>query len=434
MSRQKFNDGMEVIFQDFDKVGTRVENQLYDRVIYEMLQKTDNALFSNGFQVSFVSPTSVSVNAGVGFQNDSTQVLPEPKKRLLYRAAATTLTLVAPDTVNDRIDIVVMRAVRANIASETRKFKDAGTGVISNQNMVVATDWESEFDIVEGTPAGSPVEPATPAGWIKIANLLVSAVTGLSGAGAVTDTRVLMPVGGAATINSLAFLRLTQNAALTIQQAFQETDTLLKFGYQNYTDYDVLVTDPAAPAASRIRLYHKSGVWYGRENSGTITPIGSGAGGGSGAEWIGDSFQADEFGAKTKQYGQGAGQTETLWVKVPQGYLAGRQIFLYLSAYSPSATNQWKLQTVATLIRKNLDAVSSVTNQRTANSGDITNTVVHQDRQVSFDLTSAIGQINGFAVSAGDRIKVELTRITPGGTEDTADIRMVPASTEVKFG
>ena len=434
MSRQKFNDGQEVVFGDFNKMGSRIENQLYDRVLYEMLQRAENALFDDGFIPSYVSPTSVSINAGVGFQTDNTQVAPEPKKRLLYRSTSTTLNLVAPDLVNDRIDIVVMRAARVDGATESRKFKDAGTLVISTESLVTSTDWESEFDLVEGTPSGSPAVPATPAGWIKIAELLVNAVTGLSGAGDVTDVRVLMPVGGSSTINSLAFVRLTQSAGLTLQAALAEVDTFLKFGYQNYCDFDVLGADPAVPAVSRVRLYHKGGVWYSRENGGTITPLGSGAGGGSGAEWIGDAFEANENGAKTKQFGQGAGQKETLWLKVPQGYLAGRQIFLYLNAYSPSAADQWKLQTVSTLIRENNDAVTSVANQRTANSGDIVNAVADRDREVFFDLTSATGQINGFAVSPGDRIKVELTRIVPGGTEDTADIRMVPASTEVKFG
>lgn len=432
--RQQFNDGQELIYQDFNKIGARVENQFYDRVIYEMLQRAENALFDDGFLVSYASPSSVSVNAGVGFQTDNTQVSPEPKKRLLYRSGTTTLNLVAPDLTNDRIDVIVMRAARANGATESRKFKDAGTGLISNQNLVTSTDWEAEFDIIEGTPAGSPVAPATPSGWIKIAEAYVNAVTGLSGAPDVTDFRTLMPVGGSATINSLAFVRLTQSAGLTIQQACAEIDAFLKNGYQEYTDYDVLGADPAVPGASKVRLYHKGGVWYSRESGGAITPLGSGAGGGSGAEWLGDSFEANEFGAKTKQFDTGHAQSETLWIKVPQGYLAGRQIFLYLNAYSPSAADQFKFQTVATLIRKNLDAVSSTANQRTANSGDITNTVANQDRQLSFDLTSATGQINGFAVSAGDRIKVQLTRIAPGGTEDTADIRMVPASTEVKFG
>lgn len=435
MSRQQFNDGQELIYQDFNKMGARVENQLYDRVIYEMLQRAENALFSDSFLVSYASPSSVSVNAGVGFQTDNTQVSPEPKKRLLYRAAAATLNIVAPDLVNARIDIVVMRAARASGATESRKFKDAGTGVISNQNLVTSNDWEAEFDIVEGTPSGSPAVPATPSGWIKIAELTVNAVTGLSGAGDVDDTRTLMPVGGAATINSLAFVRLTQSAGLTLQDALEEVDNFLKFGYQNYTDYDVLGADPAAPGTSKVRLYHKGGVWYSRENGGAITPLGSGAGGGGGgAEWLGDSLETTDLGAKIKQFAQSAGQKETLWLKVPQGYLSGRQIFMYLNAYSPSSANQWKFQVVSTLIRKNLDAVTSVANQRTVNSGDITNTVVNQDRQISFDLTSATGQINGFAVSAGDRIKVELTRIAPGGTEDTADINIVPGSTEVKFG
>jgi hypothetical protein len=53
----------------------------------------------------------------------------------------------------------------------------------------------------------------------------------------------------------------------------------------------------------------------------------------------------------------------------------------------------------------------------------------------SINLSSSSGAINGFSVSAGDLIKLELTRIAPNdGTEDTADIRFIPSTTEVKFG
>jgi len=433
MGRRQFNDGMEVVFEDFNKMGSTVEKELYDRVIFELVQRGQNSFFSDGFLTSYSSPTQVSVASGVGFQTDNTQVDPEPTKRLLFRSSASNLNLSAPDSVNNRIDIVCVKSARVAGSTESRKYKAPITFTISNQNLVVSNDWEAEFIVTPGVPSGSPAIPATPAGYIKIAELLVSAVTGLSGAGAVTDTRVLMPVGGTALINSLSAVRITANAALAIQSAILELDVLAKHGELDYNDFADLVTDPAAPAAGILRAYNKGGVMFVRDNT-TITPFGSGGGGGGGADWKGDALEDIEYSQKVKEFAQGDTQKETLYAKVPQGYVAGRQIKMYLNHYSPSSSNQFKMQAVTTLIRKNLDAITSVANQNTSNSGDITNTVANQSRELLLTLTDTLGKINSFSVSYGDLLKIELTRIVPSGAEDTADIRMVPTTTEVKFG
>lgn len=434
MSRKVFNDGMEVIFQDFNKMGALGEKVLFDRVAYELIQRAENAFFGNSFLVNYASPSSVSVNAGVGFQTDNTQVDPEPIRRMLYRGSAPTLNLTPADLVNDRIDIVVVKAARGDETVEVRKFKNASTSVISNESFTVQDDWEAELLIVAGTPAGSPVAPATPAGYIKIAELLVNAVVGMSGSGDVTDTRTLMPVGAGTTINSSAFFRLTPSAGLTLQQAFEEVDAYLRDGEMRQNDFEDRVTDPAAPPASHVRLYNKGGLLFIRESGGAVTPVGSGSGGGGGADWKGDALEDTEFSQKVFKYAQGDTQQMTLFVKVPSGYLAGRQILLYLGFYSPSAADEWKVQTVASLVRKGQDAVDSVANQHTDDSGDITNDQANEFTEVGFELTSALGQVNGFAVSPGDLLVVVLTRQAPAGTEDTAEIRMIPSTTEVKFG
>lgn len=169
-------------------------------------------------------------------------------------------------------------------------------------------------------------------------------------------------------------------------------------------------------------------------NNGTSwIAVGSAAGGGGGANWRGDALEDEEFSEKVWKYEQSGGQTLTLYVKVPQGYSAGDQIRLFLAFYSPSTANQFRMDVTTSLVREANDAIDSSTNQSTANTGDITNTVANQYRQGSFDLTDASGEVNSVAVSAGDLLRVELTRGTPGGSEDSADIRFVPSSTEVTF-
>ena len=128
------------------------------------------------------------------------------------------------------------------------------------------------------------------------------------------------------------------------------------------------------------------------------------------------------------------GQKLAVWLKVPEGYVAGDPINMLLAAYSPASSGNFKLKTTSTLIRKNLDAVTSTTNQRASTTGEFTNTVVNQYREADMDITSPIGQINSVAVSPGDLIKVELERDFAGETSsDSEDTRFIPSATEVSF-
>ena len=227
----------------------------------------------------------------------------------------------------------------------------------------------------------------------------MTAVSGLSGVGAVTDKRNLMPLGSSTTLDTVGYNRLPAGAAKTLSELFASVDAYLKNGYQEYTDFDDLVSDPAAPGASKRRLYFKNGLMYERQNGGTITPIGSGGGGGgAGANWQPvagagptENYEYDE---KVWLFEQGITQKLTLWVRVPSSYIAGRPVSMKALFYSPGATNNWKFQAVATLIRKNNDAITSTTNQNSANTGDKTNTVANRVVEASIDLSAALGTIN----------------------------------------
>ena len=442
MARQQFNDGQEIVFEDLNKLQSRAQQELYDRVLFELIAKKENAFFGDGLKVNFASATSVTITPGVGFQTDATVDSSEPQKRLLYRGSGPTLNLSSPDGALDRIDVVSVKHAIVDGATESRKFKNASTSVITNENLVVTNDWEAAFTITPGTPAGSPSAPATPAGEVKIAELYVTAVTGMSGSGAVTDFRAIMPILNKTAIDTLGKLRLTAGASTSLDTLFADIDALLVDGRLNTNTFDDSVSDPAAPAtAGQKKLYLKGNLLFLRDSvpdGSAITPVGSGGGGGGGgANWVGGApapVEDEEFNEKIWKFAQGATQSLVLYAKVPQGYVAGRQIVSKLGVYSPSISNEFSMQVVTTLLRKNVDAITSTTNQNTSNSGDLTNTVANQYREISIDLSNATGQINGVSVSPGDLLKLELTRIAPGGTEDTADVRFAPSATEVKFG
>lgn len=199
------------------------------------------------------------------------------------------------------------------------------------------------------------------------------------------------------------------------------------------TKGDVLVND----GTQLIRLAVGTANQVLRVNPATTSGLewaNVGSGGGGGANWLslpGGPIEDTENGQEVFYYEQGLTQTATLWVKVPAGYTAGNQISVKLGFYSPSSSNVFQMDITSTLVRTGTDAVSSTTNQETDDTDDVTNTVADQLREETLTLTDANGEINNIAVSVGDLIRIDLSRGTPAGTDDTADVRMVPALTEV---
>lgn len=438
MPRQHWVDGSEIVKQDLSNAPIGLQREFYDRVIYEMIQRAENAFFGDSFLCQFSAANAIIINKGVGFQTDLTQVNPEPTKRLLYLGDDFTQNLDAPDSVNDRIDIVCVKSTIIDSLTASRKYKDATpAGNVTTQTLVVQKDWSPEILLVQGTPAISPTIPATPSGYLKIAELYQNAAVGLSGSVDVTDKRSLMPLGSSTTLNTLGFSRLPAGAAKTLIELFTSTDGFLKNGYFEYFDIDDLVSDPAAPAAGKARVYSKGDVRYVRTSTG-ITPLGSGGGGGGALKWTAPAgvgpVEEEEFSEMVFKFEQGLTQKVVAFIKVPDSFIAGRKISMIFGVYSPSASNQFKLQSTAYLVRKNNDAIDSVANSLANNTGDLTNTVAKRYRQLSLDLTSSLGAINALSVQPNDIIRVELTRQVPSGTEDTEDIRFIQSSTEVKFG
>jgi len=439
MGRQQFNDGMEVIFQDYNSLQARLQQEFYDRVIFEIIQRTENAFFGTSHAVNFASANTVIVQQGSGFQTDSTVAANEPTRRLLFLKENSTLTIQAPDTVNDRIDKVVAKAELVDTETEERRFKAASTNEITDEELTVAIDWQSKLMIVAGEPGANPVAPATPAGYVELACLTVGAVSGLANADSVEDKRNIVPLGGLSTVSSAGFERLTVSAELTLQQALSEVDALLARPCPISETFKPLTEIPDAPTNEGERLvYNLEGQLFVRESDpegGAVAPLGSGAGGaGGGAQWAGSALEKEEFGQKVFAFAQGEAQELCVFLKIPQGYLSGRQVLANLGFYTPSSMDNFQMTLTTSLIRRGQDAINSDANQAVSVSEDIENDNAYEFREVMFQVTDDQGRVNGFNASPGDLLKIQLTRSTPTNTEDAEAIRFVPSTTEVIFG
>jgi hypothetical protein len=240
MPRPVWSDGAEVNHTDLSNIGARSERELYERVLFQMLQKVENAFFDDSFSVSRTNATTVSIAAGTGFQTDNTQVAPESTKRLIYRASAVSQALNAAHASLNRIDIICVRANRVTSDTATRKFQNAVTDAVTDQTFPIETDWQADISYTAGTPDASPAVPATPSGYIKVAELLITAVTGLASSSDITDRRTRF---------------YTDN------------------GNFEYVDYEELAANPSSPSAGKSRHFWKDGILYSKNSAGTVAQV-----------------------------------------------------------------------------------------------------------------------------------------------------------------
>jgi len=157
-----------------------------------------------------------------------------------------------------------------------------------------------------------------------------------------------------------------------------------------------------------------------------------GGGGGSSLQWS-DGLLApiqtyDAVNNRVYLFGSGLGQTLVVAIKVPNTYGGGQQIKIIIPFYSPDVTGTALVQSVSTLIKNGVDAITSVTNQRTSTNAAVTLTTANVPSAVTLDLTSTTGQINGVSVAANDIILVTLQR---GTDTATSDLRVLTQGSEL---
>lgn len=140
-----------------------------DRLTMQALWSSTGIIGDNSLAVSASSPTAMSVSIASGWAAIVGTTQANMGVYTVYNDAAATATITTSDPTNPRIDKV---CITVNDAYYT------GT-----QNNVV-------INVVAGTPAGSPVAPATPANSIALATVAVAANATAILTADITDLRV----------------------------------------------------------------------------------------------------------------------------------------------------------------------------------------------------------------------------------------------------
>jgi hypothetical protein len=140
-----------------------------DRLTMQAIFATTGIIGSSSLAVSANSPAGMSVRVAAGWAAIIGTTQANMGVYTVYNDALTTLTITTADPSNPRIDRVVATVQDAY-------YTGAYNDVI--------------FQVIAGTPAGSPVAPATPANSISLATVAVGAAVTQINSGNITDTRV----------------------------------------------------------------------------------------------------------------------------------------------------------------------------------------------------------------------------------------------------
>ena len=198
MKQIYINQYEKVVSDDINQAQLAMAQSMQDDFLYRFFGEV-NGCCGSDLAVSYVSALAGSIAVGTAFMWDAAQTGNTPKYRMIKAATAIPFTLTAADGTHDRIDRICLAPNFAVTGTSARFVKAGGTGAISSQTVTKIQEMTYTLTVVAGTPGASPSAPATPAGNISLATVLVTAITGMSGSGAVTDTRTVLALAFSST-------------------------------------------------------------------------------------------------------------------------------------------------------------------------------------------------------------------------------------------
>lgn len=150
----------------------------YDRIIQQAMYATTGIIGSSSLAVTANSPAGMSVRVASGWAAILGTTTTGMGAYTIYNDATVVETITTADPTNPRIDLV---------CATVRDAYYAG----ANNDVI--------FQVIAGTPAGSPVAPSLPDNSISLATVYVGAAVTQINTGNITDTRTSvttnLPVG-----------------------------------------------------------------------------------------------------------------------------------------------------------------------------------------------------------------------------------------------
>ena len=192
---QRWGDGEEISHDDLTAISPYLESKLWDTLAsigrhYEEDDVSDANVaydaqacfathaaaaapdFNSAFNRRVYNPTGgviMQVTASGAPSGDGSRVMP-------YYVAPGEINVTLADNTDpshDRWDLIAVKVDQAFGPMVTRDFKDAVTGAETSQTVQPTVVQRLTVQVVPGTPAASPVEPALPAGYVRWAAVLV---------------------------------------------------------------------------------------------------------------------------------------------------------------------------------------------------------------------------------------------------------------------
>lgn len=362
----------------------------------------------------------------------------------VFNGNGATTTFAIPfsfDSSDTSTIKVYLRDTTVSPATETLQTEGGGSDyTISGTNVVMNTapTANEKLIIIRVTPLTQTFDPLTSEqfdadGCESQLDKIVSQIQELDER---LDRAALLQLGTAASSITIpepsSYKLLRWNVGATNLENVSATSAEFDELSPTTTEGDIIVHD----GSTNIRLAGSATdnyvLTYDSAQTGNLKWAPPSGGGGGGFTWFNDDGDAPtdqvKYNNKVWSFIDGGGQNLYTTVKVPQGYIAGSQIKMYITHFHEASSATQLISSQSTLISPG-DAFDDTTNQRTS-----TNTATAGGNKVTIevelDLTSSTGQINSVAVAPGDLIKVKIYR---GTDASTADIHFIESSTEVTF-
>jgi hypothetical protein len=160
-----------------------------DRLTTQALWATTGIIGSSSMAVTANSPTGMSVRVASGWAAIVGTTQANMGAYVAYNDATVTLTITTANPSNPRIDLIC--------ATIYDSYYSGATNTVA-------------YQVIAGTPAGSPVAPSLPANSIALAQVTVAAGATAISSGNIADSRVLvttnLPIGDISSVSAGAGL------------------------------------------------------------------------------------------------------------------------------------------------------------------------------------------------------------------------------------